>query len=399
MGYSRHFLTAIAVFTTYIAAQNILSFSLPLLAYEVEGTGLDLSLIKGAGFIPNVLFAIFVGVINDRIRKATGFRVYTGLLALSCLLLLLALSQNLISIPGLMLFMIVFNTIGYALGNMQLTLIRLTVPHDRLSDATSLTSGVNAVVSTIGPAVGGLALLSLGHQWLIASITGLLALSFAASFAVAPHEELKPKSPFWASLADGFRVFKDNRELVMMTVVIVLTNAAGGAFEVGLVLLLKAQMLVNDFEIGLVLAAAGLGAVLASVYAPKLRRYLGYRAAFFWPIWLLAVLCVLTALSPNIWALYVISFCEGAVALFFAIGIWSYRQETVSAEHMGRVAGLTGAIFKIGMPPVMILSGLMSDQLGSFPVFMLAAGLNVAAALFLVFVARWGWPRLRRATV
>ena len=28
---------------------------------------------------------------------------------------------------------------------------------------------------------------------------------------------------------------------------------------------------------------------------------------------------------------------------------------------MGRVAGLTGAIFKLGMPPVIILAGVLSD--------------------------------------
>ena len=65
----------------------MLSFALPLLALEISGTGTGLALIKGAGFIPNILFAIFVGVINDRMRKATGFRLYTLLLAASCAIL------------------------------------------------------------------------------------------------------------------------------------------------------------------------------------------------------------------------------------------------------------------------------------------------------------------------
>lgn len=371
----------------------MLSFALPLLALEISGTGSGLALIKGAGFIPNILFAIFVGVINDRMRKATGFRIYSLLLAGSCAALWALMLADLVSIANLALFVIFLNAVGYAISNLQFTLLRLTVPQERLSDATALGSAINSVITTVGPALGGLALFTLGGTGLVGCVTLLLVISAIAAFTVQPDETLAPQAPFWPSLREGFSVFANNRELVMMTIAVVLTNAAAGAFMVGLLLKLKIDLSANDFQTGLVVAAAGVGSVIAATYAPRIRRALGYRAAFFWPIWLLGLLSLATAAAPTLLILFVVSFCEGAVSIFYDIGIWSYRQESTEAAHMGRVAGITGAIFKLGMPPVIFLAGWLADANALTSVFVLATSLFVTAALFLSFIAGWGWPR------
>ncbi len=398
MGYNRHFLTATGIIAAVLLAQDMLSFALPLLALEISGTGTGLALIKGAGFVPNIVFAIFVGVINDRMRKSFGFRLYTGLLTLSCALLWGLMLADLVNLANLALFVIFLNAVGYALSNLQFTLLRLTVPEDRLSDATALGSAINATIMTVGPALGGLVLLSFGGTGLVGCVTVLLLITTFAAFTVNPDETLKAPTPFWPSLREGLAVFTRNRELVMMTTAVVLTNAAAGAFTVGLILKLKVQLQANDFQVGLVVAAAGIGSVLTATIASKIRRHMGYRAAFFWPIWMLGGLSLLTAAAPTLPTLFVISLLEGAVAIFYNIGIWSYRQESTSADHMGRVAGITGAIFKLLMPPVILLAGRLSDAEAITSVFVMATGLFAAAALFLTYVAGWGWPN-RAASV
>ena len=393
MRYSADFTTALFVVAAIAAAQTILAFSLPLLAFELSGAGTGLALIKGAGFVPNILFAVLIGVLNDRTLKATAFRRYTLGLATTTALLCAAVLLERLSLPGLVLFMVVFNGLAYATSNAQMTLIRLAVPQAHLSDATALTSTVLAVVTTAGPAVAGLMLLGLGHAGVIAACAGLLALTALGALTLRPEEALDPPRPFLPSLVEGWRVLRANRELCAMTVVIVLTNAAEGAYATALILKLKTEAGANAFEIGLVLAAAGVGAVLGSRHAARVRRRLGYRAAFFWPIWGLAALYLAVILDWPVWALCGLSFLEGGLSLFFAIGVWSYRQESTEARHMGRVAGLTGAIFKIGMPPVILLAGVLSDAGSLAAVLVLAAAINAAAALFLAYPARWGWPR------
>lgn len=395
-GYNRHFLIAIGVFAAYVTASGILSFALPLLALEISGSGSGLAVIKGAGFIPNILFAIFIGVINDRLRKSTGFRAYSLLLALSMLGLLAAYLGGWITITGLAVFMIVFNAVGYALGNLQLTLVRLVVPQDKLSDAVSLSTGVNSTIITLAPALGGLALLYLGHGGVIGILTAVLCVSAIGALYVTPDEAAKPAEPFFNALIDGWRAFRANRELVMMTIAIILTNAAAGAFDVALLLKMKTGIGANEFQIGLVLAAGGVGAVIGSTFAPRLRRAMGYRLTFFVPILILSLIYAAAIGLQSLEALLLLSFADGLVATIYAIGIWSYRQETITAEHMGRVAGLTGAIFKIGMPPIIILAGWLADANAVAQAFWLACGINALAALFLMFVAGWGLPRAIR---
>ena len=389
---NRPFMTATSVFAAYMLANTVLSFALPLLAFDISQSGAGLALIKGAGFIPNVLFAIVIGVINDRLRKAFGFQLYTGLLTLSCAALWGLLVSDQVSIPALVVLMIVLNGVGYALGNLQMTLIRLVVDPEKLSEATSFQSAVNATITTVGPAIGGFTLLWLGYTGLVMAVTLLFALTFLATFTINPAETLPPRQPFWPSLVEGWQVFRANRELMMMTVVIVLTNAAEGAFGVGLILKIKTDLLASDAALGIVLAAAGGGSVIAASFAPKIRRKLGYRCAFFWPIWMLGAVYVAIAFAPTLPLLFILSFFEGALSLFFAIGVWTYRQETTQAMHMGRVAGITGAIFKVGMPPVIILAGLLSDVQAITSVFLMAVGINAVAGLFLATIGGWGWP-------
>ena len=248
--------------------------------------------------MPNILFAVFIGVVNDRMRKAAAFRRYAVGLALTTALLLAAAWTDRLSLPGLALFVMVFNGLAYAAGNAQMTLIRLTVDQGRLSDATALTSTVHAVITTAGPAVAGLMLLQLGHAGVIAACAALMTLTAIGTLALTPPETLPPPAPFWPSLREGWQVLTANRELVAMTVVIVLTNAAEGAYATALILKLKTGG-ADAFQIGIVLAAAGVGAVLASRLAAPARRRFGYRTAFFWPIWGLAALYLAVARSTG----------------------------------------------------------------------------------------------------
>lgn len=391
MTHNRTFLIAMGVFASYVLAFELLNFALPLLALELSGKGTGLALIKGAGFIPNIVFAIFIGVINDRLRKSAGFRLYTGLLVLCTALLWLGLMRDLVSLPALAVFMIVFNATGYALGNMQLTLIKLTVPQSGLSSATALSAGVNATINTVAPALAGFALYWFGYTSLTGGITALLCLATLASLKVRPPETLPARTPFWPAFTEGWRAFRQNRELVNIAIAVIATNAATGAAEVGLLLKLKTHLNLDTFTIGLVLAAAGIGAACAATVAPKLRNRIGSRAAFLWPILILTAIFLGMMATNALPLLITLSFLEGAVSTITIIAVWSTRQETVAAKYMGRVAGLTTAIFQLGLPPIILLSGMLADSGHLWATFALAAAINALAALYLIYIAKWGW--------
>ena len=396
MSFPNVFLITLSVQTLVFLVQTILVFSLPLLAYELSEESGQLALIKGVGFVPNIVFAIVIGVLNDRVIKVLAVRRYAFLLFSTVVALFVVQFNNAISITNLIFFVVALNALGYAMGNANLALIRLSVDQNRQADAMGIASMFNATVNTLGPAVGGLCLVWLGHTGVIALCVILVGCAALGTTAIRLDEKLPEKQPFWASLIEGVTVFRHNQELVFMTVVIVMTNAAEGAFATALIVKMKAVLNYNAFEIGIVLTAAGIGSIFASRYAAQIRRHFGYRAAFFWPILGLGCLYLVVINDLPIAVLCVVSFAEGALSLFFAIGIWSYRQETTDAQHVGRVAGLTGSIFKVGMPPIIILAGVLGDYGALNFAFVIATFINIVAALFLVFVAKWGWPLKRR---
>ncbi|MEM7487759.1 MAG: hypothetical protein AAF390_01405 [Pseudomonadota bacterium] len=48
-------------------------------------------------------------------------------------------------------------------------------------------------------------------------------------------------------------------------------------------------------------------------------------------------------------------------------------------------------MFKVGMPPVILLAGVLSDA-GDGGMFALSAAINVGAVLYRAYPARCGWP-------
>lgn len=184
---------------------------------------------------------------------------------------------------------------------------------------------------------------------------------------------------------------RQNRELVTIAIAVIATNAATGAAEVGLLLKLKTELNLDTFTIGIVLAFAGIGAVIAATFASKFRKRIGSRGAYLWPTLILAAIYLGMMTTNALPLLITLSFLEGAFSTLTIIAVWSTRQETVAALHMGRIAGLTTAIFQLGLPPMILLSGILADTGHLWATFGIAAAINTTAALSLIYIAKWGW--------
>jgi predicted MFS family arabinose efflux permease len=100
-------------------------------------------------------------------------------------------------------------------------------------------------------------------------------------------------------------------------------------------------------------------------------------------IFLLAAAYLIMYFADNVWVMCLSLFLSGMIGTIESICIWTFRQETTPAHLIGRISGITGSIFKLGMVFTIFGSGWVSELLGTAYVFLAAAVANLL--IFLVY--------------
>jgi putative flippase GtrA len=89
------------------------------------------------------------------------------------------------------------------------------------------------------------------------------------------------------------------------------------------------------------------------------------------------------ALAQNVWMLCLSLFLSGMIGTIENICIWTFRQETTPTHLIGRISGITGSIFKLGMVFSIYGSGWVTVWQGPWAAFLAAAVGNLL--IFLVY--------------
>jgi hypothetical protein len=71
------------------------------------------------------------------------------------------------------------------------------------------------------------------------------------------------------------------------------------------------------------------------------------------------------------------------------ICIWTFRQESTPHHMIGRISGITGSLFKLGMPLAIWGSGWISELSNPAAVFGIAALCNVIIFICCRYSALW----------
>jgi sugar phosphate permease len=99
----------------------------------------------------------------------------------------------------------------------------------------------------------------------------------------------------------------------------------------------------------------------------------------------LAPVYALIPLNASVPVVALALFLFGFVTTVQNILIWSYRHETTPAPLIGRVSGITGSIFKLGMPFALFGSGYLTSLTGASTVFVTCAVVQVLVLLPFLF--------------
>lgn len=380
---------------------KIYDLALPLLVYELTESSKMMGWMRAVEFLPNLLLALFIGVWVDRFNKKQWSQCM--LIGQAAVLVVSYIAVRWLPNPLYALFPCAFLMMAFNYGyhNARIGMMKNVLPQHMQNTATARMSSLYSLLETVGPVLsGGLLLLSALHNVFL-----LIAGMYVLAFWQLNKLEFKPSAPVaqqsvLSALEEGWLILYANKNMWHITLVVMVINTTGAIFWIQAIYFAKAELALSHIEVGYLIAASGVGGLLGSFTADKLRKRIGLGVLLILSIVLEAFGFLFPALLSQSYLLQgmtsahmvviekgvlMMSFLwVSAVGVYSSICIWSYRQEAFEEKHLGRVAGITGSLFKLLMPFGLAASGYLVTMFGLSVLFVSCFVAQVLAAFGLM---------------
>ncbi|WP_286302380.1 MFS transporter [Vibrio apostichopi] len=380
---------------------KIYDLALPLLVYELTQSSEMMGWMRAVEFLPNLLLALFIGVWVDKFNKKQWSQCM--LLGQVVVLVISYIAVRWLSNPLYVLFPCAFLMMAFNYGyhNARIGMMKNVLPQQIQNTATARMSSLYSLLETVGPVLsGGLLLLSALHNVFL-----LIAVMYVLAFWQLNKLDLKSSTPVvhqsvFSALKEGWSILYANKNMWHITLVVMVINTTGSIFWIQAIYFAKAELALNHMEVGYLIAASGVGGLLGSFTADKVRKRIGLGVLLILSVALEAFGFLFPALLSQSYLLqgvsgeYIVVIEKGllmasflwvsAIGVYSSICIWSYRQEAFEEKHLGRVAGITGSLFKLLMPFGLAASGYLVAIFGIPTLFAACFVAQVFAALGLM---------------
>ena len=360
------------------------SVALYWLMYRLTASPFLLGLTGVALSLPILCFSLVGGVIADRVDRRRLVRTTQTLNLVQAVVLATYVTFG-DPAPAALLGLALANGVinAFDFPGRQSFLSELVEPAD-LPNAIALTSMVFNGARLVGPAVAGFVLVRAGEApcfWLNAA-SYLPLLWNLGRMRLEPRPR-GPHAPVLATLLAGVRYAYHTPRLRQLLVLLGLAGMLGFQYAVLMPVFADGLLRAGARGYGLLMSAAGLGAVLgtltltARLDRPALRRALFLGLAAF------GAGLVAFSYSRQLWLSLGLSFVVGFGMILFAATTNTLLQITVRDEFRGRVMSLF-TLMLIGTAPVgSFIMGTVADRLGAPAAVRLAGAACLLGALWL----------------
>ncbi len=245
------------------------------LVWQMTKSPFLLGVVGFAQALPRLLLGAVGGAIVDRIERRP-LLLCTQFLAMAQAFVFWAVVQfgvvEFWHVLGLVLFLGMVNSINQTARH---SLINNIVPREDLMNAIALNSSLANLAKIIGPSLGGVLIGVIG----IAGCLLVNAISFVAIIVTlvvmeipAGKAKLDDDTPFWHEVAEGYRFLRGDRRLLSVIVVTYGIALVGTPYARFLPVFATDVLHAGPTTFGLLLAAPGVGAVLAGLGIASLGR-------------------------------------------------------------------------------------------------------------------------------
>jgi MFS family permease len=345
--------------------------ALPLLAASLTRSPTSIAIVSFAGTLPWLLFALLSGALADRWDRKRTMAIVDGfrMLVMAALATLVLTGNETLGLLAIVAFAL--GSAETLFDNSAQSILPTFVDRDALELANSRLEGIEVVANQfVGPPLGAFLfaataaapfLLDAGSFGVAALIIVFLRGSFRPVREVAVGES---RTSIRADIAEGLRWLRHHELLRTLAIALGVINMLDAAVLAVLVLYALEVLGLSQTGYGVLLTAAGVGALAGSFLTRRITAKVGpgtflILAAFGFGV---------AELVPGLWANPIavgVSF-----ALFGAIGVgWnivtvSLRQAIVPDELLGRINGAYRLVGLGTMPIGALLGGLLAHTFG-----------------------------------
>ncbi|HEV2251274.1 MAG TPA: MFS transporter [Candidatus Limnocylindria bacterium] len=367
---------------------------MPISIYQITGSALATTLMFAASVLPSIVLGSVAGVYIDRWdRRRT---VIVGNLLLAVVLLPLALVRGPDTIWIVYVVVFVESILGQFVVPAVGALLPRLVEQDELVAANSLNAASNNLSRIVGPPIGGLvaaaggimgiaivdAITFLAAAALVASMRGVVG---AAAVAATIEDGVRAWRKLWTEWRSGLALVWADRVVRTLFLLVALSGIGEGVFRV-LFILYAVQILHGGAtELGVLMSAQGVGAVVGSFMLVAISARVGPAKLIGWTTLLFGLIDLTAFNVPGFGAPFVL-----VVGLFFLVGIpsamsfptmFSVIQTRVPDEFRGRAIGALFTTFSILALVGLAIAGTLTVPLGTLPILNIQGLAYVAAGL------------------
>ncbi len=372
----------------------VLVAALPYFVFKVTGSALATSTILVVDIAPFFLFGSLAGTLVDRWDRKRVMVVSNLLQTVIVLLLLLVRSGDLLWIVYVLAFL--QSSVSVFFAPAEGAFIPRVVREEHLIQANSLKSVSSNIARLGGPPVGGALFGAFGLPAVVFadSASFLIAAILLASIVVqserAEEQEVlgqiqesfvQKGVSVWHDWLDGFDLVRSNSLVTVLFVTVGTATVGDGTYNALLVPFVAEGLRAPDAVFGWMITASGMGGLVGGI----LIGWLGGRLNPSHLLWLsqlnIGMLILLMVNLRVVLLAVALSALMGLPSMGWGISQGTLLQTSVSDNYRGRVLGFFGTANALIRLTGLLLSGVVADIVGIFPLLNAAGAFWVSAGL------------------
>ena len=369
-----------------------------LVVVTLSGGAIEVGWLNTARWLPYLVLGLVVGALVERVRRRPAMMATDLTRAVLLAVIPVAWMLNVLTFPLLLIVVVMFGTVSLVNDAASMSFVPRIVPRTQLQRAHARLDGADAVAQTAGPAVAGALIRIVGAPLavLVDAVSYLFSAAMMATLRnvtepIPSHSTKMHVRALAGEVRDGAQWVYGGSGLARLAVATHIWFAAHAVLLVVVAPYSFLQLDLSAFQLGLVYAVAGVGALIGAVLSTTVGKRLGTGGAI---ICTYAVSSISAAVMPTAglvpagWSAAAV-LAAGQFGHGWAMGVgnsheMSYRQaltpDGLQARTNTTMRSLNRAVIVVVSP----LAGLAAERLGYAPVLAAAATVFAVSALLLV---------------